>query len=140
MFFSFLLQWLVPQVNYWWKLSENGFLSCFSVLKENIQYFNIKYNISFRIFFMNVIDQVEEISSYYYYNGILIFLNHEQMAYFVNAFLKSPWNDYLFFPFILLIWRVALIALRVLNSLAVGINSADPSLLIYFGFGVAVSL
>ena len=50
MFFSFLLQWLVPQVNYWWKVVRMGSFSCFTILKENIQYFNIKYNISFRIF------------------------------------------------------------------------------------------
>lgn len=50
MFFSFLLKWLVPQVNYWWKVVRMGSFSCLSILKENIQYFNIKYNISFRIF------------------------------------------------------------------------------------------
>ena len=50
MFFSFLLQWLVPQVNYWWKVVRMGSFSCFTILKENIQYFNIKCNISFRIF------------------------------------------------------------------------------------------
>ena len=39
---------------------------------------------------MNIIDQVKEIPPCYYYNGILIFANHEQMVYFVKCFFKSP--------------------------------------------------
>ena len=140
MFFSFLLQWLVPQVNYWWKVVRMGSFSCFTILKENIQYFNIKYNISFRIFsWMSLIKlrRFPPLLLQWHFN---FFNTTNRWHILSNAFLKVLEMITCFFPFILLIWRVALIALRVLNSVAVGINSADPSLLIYFGFGVAVSL
>ena len=140
MFFSFLLQWLVPQVNYWWKVVRLGSFSCLSILKENIQYFNIKYNISFRIFPWMSLIKLRRFPPLLLQWHFSFFKTTNRWHIWSKAFLKVLEMIICFFPFILLIWRVALIALRVLNSLAVGINSADPSLLIYFGFGVAVFL
>lgn len=89
---------------------------------------------------MNVTDQVEEIPPITITMTFYFFKTMNRWHILSNASLKDLEMIICYFPFTLLIWRVALIALRVLNSLAVGINSADPSILIYFGFGVAVSL
>lgn len=127
MFFSFLLKWLVPQVNYWWKVVRMGSFSCVSILKENIQYFNIKCNISFGIFSWMSLIKLRRFPPLLLQWHFSFFKTTNRWHIWSKAFLKVLEMIICFFPFILLIWRVALIALRVLNSLAVGTNSADLS-------------